>query len=145
MTQPFRALLALLILVLALPAGGQAQSGGASDDANLMGLWIVKPFKWSYGTNKGCKYEQFVDITKRLGPTRFAGTSQSRYTCGTRVDTLRKRPIIVTKTGNKVVITAPDPGWHPETLTYISPYQMDGKDAVGHIMIYRRPKGPPVS
>lgn len=134
-----RALVAILAVsgaIMLSPVPGAR----ADSTPDLMGDWTVDPFNWQ---SSGCKYEQWVVIRKRTGPTTYTGVSRQRHTCFGKLGGMSETRIVITLKGKKVVLTSTSPSWNTEILDYISPYRMDGRDSLGHRMIYRRPKGPP--
>lgn len=112
----------------------------AKTKIDLMGDWTVDPFKWR---TSGCLYEQWVVIQKRTGANTYLGVSRQRHNCFGQQGAISEIRIVVTVQGKNVILTSPSPTWNKEVLLYVSPYRMDGKDSLGHRMIYRRPKGPP--
>lgn len=122
---------------LCLAPGPAVHAEGAID---LMGNWTVDPFRWK---TSGCRYKQWVVIRKRTGPNTYTGVSRQRHDCFGTQGAISETRIVVTVKGKKVILTSSSPTWNTEVLQYISPYRMDGKDTLGHRMIYRRPKGPP--
>lgn len=130
-----------LIALLAAPAAARAESGIAK---GILGEWLAKPFTWHIGRVKGCRYRQVINIERQVSPGRFEGTYSARTTCVARAWNLHGK-ITVTVTGNTVTIAGNAKEWIVETVRYLSPFRMEGKDARGHPMIYVRPKGAPTS
>ena len=129
-----------VVALIGIATLGSLSPAAAQTKIDLMGNWTVDPFKWR---TSGCLYEQWVVIRKRTGANTYTGVSRQRHNCFGEQGAISETQIVVTVQGKKVVLTSPSPTWNTEVLLYISPYRMDGKDALGHRMIYRRPKGPP--
>lgn len=130
----------LLVIGLSLGMATAPSPVHAQDKIDLMGDWTVDPFKWK---TSGCRYKQWVVIEKRTGANTYSGVSRQRHDCFGQKGSLSETRIVVTVKGKKVILTSASPTWNTEVLDYISPYRMDGRDSLGHPMIYRRPKGPP--
>ena len=141
--RPLRKFLAAFALfggVIFIALAPSARPSFAETKIDLMGNWTVDPFKWR---TSGCLYEQWVVIKKRTGANTYAGVSRQRHSCFGDQGGISETQLVVTVQGKNVILTSPSPTWNKEVLLYISPYRMDGKDSLGHRMIYRRPKGPP--
>jgi hypothetical protein len=133
-------LLAAALLAPAI-AAARAETGIGQ---GILGEWEAKPFIWHIEKVKGCRYHQFITVERQLAPGRFAGRYRARTTCPTRAWNLHGK-ITITVSGDKVTISGDPTRWIVETVRYLSPSRMEGKDARGHPMIYVRPKGLPTS
>lgn len=133
-----RLILLTLAPVLLLPFAGSPVS--AAEKIDLMGEWVVKPYRW-YST--GCLYRQWVSVERRAGPNRYSGTARWQHDCGGTLRAEGSTPVTLTVRGKQVRITSDRPSWMTETLRYLSPTRMKGRDPVGQKFIYERPKGRP--
>ncbi|MEQ8697137.1 MAG: hypothetical protein RLT05_11325 [Bauldia litoralis] len=138
---PRAAALFLLCLVAAAPSAARAE---AAISKGILGAWQAKPFTWHVGKVKGCRYRQHISIDREVAAGQFEGTYSARTTCAGRAWNLNGR-ITVTVSGRTMTIAGHAKDWIIETVRYISPLRMEGKDARGHPMIYVRPKGAPTS
>jgi hypothetical protein len=130
---------ALAVLIAVALAAPQAR---ADEEPNLLGNWVVKPFRWKApSVSVGCLYKQWVVIEKKIGPGRYTGTSRQQTECKGIVYP-SKTKVTITVKGRTVIISSKSPSWLTETLDYVSPTLMKGRDVRGHIMIYERPNVP---
>lgn len=141
--------LTLSLVVAAVVADGlagvqRAAAQGTSIERGILGDWEAKPFTWRTGEVKGCRYRQIITIGRKIGPGRFTGSYKARTTCVAGGWNLKGR-ITVDVKGTTVTITGSTKHWIVETVRYLNPYRMEGKDAQGHPMIYVRPKALPNS
>jgi len=131
---------AACIAVLLLPAGAVAE-----DEPQILGDWTVRPFVWQTPPAEGCLYRQWVTIERRNPDGSYAGESRQNLVCrGEMVDQSTAK-LRITVENRTVTIDSPKPSWITEVLTYVSPMRMEGKDGVGHKMIYERETAPGTS
>lgn len=139
------AVLATTVLAGALLAVAPATARADGNiSQGILGEWRAKPFTWNIGKVRGCRYRQAITIDREVAPGRFEGTYSARTTCVEGAWNLTGK-ITVTVSGERVTIAGNAKDWIVETVRYLSPHRMEGKDARGHPMIYVRPKGAPTS
>lgn len=135
----------LVLAAVAVCAAVLSPPAVAGDEPQILGDWTVRPFVWKTPPARGCLYRQWVTIERRMPDGRYAGESRQHLVCDGVVVDRSTAELHITVDGRTVTIDSPKPTWITEILTYVSPTRMEGKDGVGHEMIYERETGPGMS